>query len=282
MDDQELTRRLGEAASELTVSDAARQSHVAAINDALIESPVIPFEPRQTRRGRRLVAVAVAAAVIGPTGLAAASSDALPGDPLYGIKQVSERIVVLFDSEVVARHRVEEFESLALEGRERPADLERAVDAVSGLSEDHPLRTRIATADDEPSKPEDTSDESPPDDDVADTQDTIDVNTIDIELPDGVVATVTIKNGLIIDVAVSEPWVTDEIDDDHANLVSDTTEVRLTLHGDGSISVEPQPSGTPEDNSETDEATDRGDSGDDSSDEPQDDDPPDDESSSDG
>lgn len=138
----ELTTRLQNSMSEVSLADDVKAAHLSAISEALASAPVVPLD-RVSRR-RRVIAAVTAAALIGPTGLAAASGDALPGEPLYGVKQVSEQVTSLFDPDVIARHRVEEAEALAMLGRRADDAITKAADAVAGLPEDHALRQRLA------------------------------------------------------------------------------------------------------------------------------------------
>ena len=124
------------------MTDEVRAAHLASIDAALGTATVTSIGAAASRR-RRIVAGVVAAALIGPTGLAAASSDALPGDSLYGVKQVSEQVASVFDPEVVARNRVAEAEALAALGRGSAEAVSRADEAVSELPIDHPLRARL-------------------------------------------------------------------------------------------------------------------------------------------
>ena len=138
----ELTTRLQNSMSEVSLADDVKAAHLSAISEALAGAPVVPLD-RVSRR-RRVIAAVTAAALIGPTGLAAASGDALPGELLYGVKQVSEQVTSLFDPEVIARHRIEEAEALEMLGRRSDDAITKARDAVAGLPEDHELRQRLA------------------------------------------------------------------------------------------------------------------------------------------
>lgn len=179
MDDQTLTKRLASASEQLSMSDSARASHLKAITSAVDGPRAGTLDERRPTRTRRLVAAAVAAAVLGPTGLAAASSGALPGDALYNVKQASERITVLFDPEIVARHRVEELEAVRNVGG-NDADLAaEAQSAVANLAANHPLRERLAAV-----SPGSDADEIRQDSQDPGHQDTISPNVIEpFDLP---------------------------------------------------------------------------------------------------
>lgn len=66
---------------------------------------------RPAPRRRWALGVVLAMMLAGP-GAAVASDGAVPGDLLYPVKRAVEPIVQLFDSDVVAEHRVEEVERL--------------------------------------------------------------------------------------------------------------------------------------------------------------------------
>ncbi len=158
----DLTSRLESSTRGLALTEDVKSDHLAAIEASLERATVVPLNSRSHRR--RFIAAVTAAALIGPTGLAAASDDALPGDALYGVKQVSEHVTSLFDDEIVPRHRVEEAEKLTAVGdASRDAALDRALDAVAGLDEDHELRQRLAalTAAEADDHPDDADDPTP-------------------------------------------------------------------------------------------------------------------------
>lgn len=175
----ELTTRLQSSTSEVSLTDDVKAAHLGAISEALRAAPVVPFDP--VSRRRRVIAAVTAAALIGPTGLAAASGDALPGEPLYGVKQVSEQVTSLFDPEVIARHRIEEAEALAMPGRRSDDAITKAADAVAGLPSDHALRQRLAAlADDDDSEQDHAPDRAaPPDPDDGDDDGAMDADTDD-------------------------------------------------------------------------------------------------------
>lgn len=225
MDDQSLTNRLISASKGLSVSEVAQAAHMAEITEALEGAPLVALADQRSGRTRRLVAAIVAAAMIGPTGLAAASNSALPGEVLYTVKTVSERVTVLFDSDVVARHRVEELEAITIEGRNDPALASNARSAVAELPQDHPLRDRLLAVD------SDANDDSHSDDDAP-------LATKTVELPDGNIVTVAIALGVIRDVEAPDPWFLESIEERIARLRNGPVGLLLRLEGDGTISVD--------------------------------------------
>ena len=118
----------------ITVDAATRERHMAAIAKAVSVSP-------RSRRPMRLLAVAATLVFLLPL-VALAAERAVPGDLLYPIKQLFEPAARVFDSDISARHRVEEVETL-LE-REAPAEvihdhLQLARDTVTDEAHDEEL-----------------------------------------------------------------------------------------------------------------------------------------------
>ncbi|MCP4247373.1 MAG: carboxypeptidase regulatory-like domain-containing protein [bacterium] len=84
-----------------------------------------------------------------PTGIALAAESSVPGDALYPVKQVTERIRSLVDDDVVAEHRIEELEKLV--AADAPAEViadqvNRATEQVDRLGSDHQLGSRLDQA----------------------------------------------------------------------------------------------------------------------------------------
>lgn len=100
--------------ARISVDEPTRERHMASIARAIEAS-----RPRRARR-LRLLAVAAATILLVPV-MALASERAVPGDFLYPVKQVFEPLVRVFDSDVAARHRVEEVE--VLYERDAPSDV---------------------------------------------------------------------------------------------------------------------------------------------------------------
>lgn len=150
-----LGRRL-RALADHHVPDATRQQHLAAIDAELARHHTgAPADASRDpgrlwrRRTRRWVAgVAAATALFVPAGAAvAASQGALPGHALYPVKQLTEPVRGVFDTDVAARHRLDELEALRARGAS-PESLQSAADAaqraVAGLPDDHWLHERLA------------------------------------------------------------------------------------------------------------------------------------------
>lgn len=95
----------------LNVDPAVRDQDLAAIDSALATRP----NPGRSRRW--ILGVVAATLIVGPVaGLAA--EQAVPGDLLYPVKVGLEPVRELFDSNVVADHRVEELDELVTTGAE--------------------------------------------------------------------------------------------------------------------------------------------------------------------
>lgn len=130
------------------VPDETRAAHLAAIQEAVEGAPA-PVTPI-TRPRRRWTVVAVAAALLVlPAGIAVAAEGALPGDALYSVKKVTEKIRSLVDEDVVAEHRIEELEQLV--ATDAPAEViaeqvDRAAIEVDRLDPKNDLHPRFASA----------------------------------------------------------------------------------------------------------------------------------------
>ena len=253
MNDEHLTQRMRAASEAIQMSESSQARHLEAISaalssvDATSDADVVALSVTRASRRRRIVASVVAAAVIAPAGLAAASEGSVPGDALYPVKQISERVLVIFDSDVIAQHRIEEIEVLEAAGRFDAELYDDARTALTELGEDHPLWQRLAAA-----APDDDNrtDQAISDDDDRSDDDAAGVVMVELALPDGAEATVTIADDELVSVDVPNGWILTEIDDDEATLESDGYIVVIELTN-GSLELD---------------VTDRGQSDDDDSD----------------
>ena len=179
--------------------------------------------------------------MIAPAGLAAASEGSVPGDTLYPVKQLSERVLVLFDSEVIARHRLEEIETLeALVGLD-PDFYDDARAALTELGEDHALWERLAspsTADHADSDESDESGSMTTDDDDRSDGEAVEPERVTLQLPDGSEAGFVVAGNQLVEVDLPTGWLVAELDEDEATLMSDDYEVEVQLLDDGSLSAE--------------------------------------------
>ena len=243
MNDEQLTQRMRAASEAIEMPDAAQARHLEAISAALTaagsasDGAVVTLSSAGTARRRRLVASVVAAAMIAPAGLAAASEGSVPGDALYPVKQISERVLVLFDTDVIARHRIEEIEALETAGRFDPDLYEDAQEALAELGEDHPLWERLASSSVAEDDTDDEDEAVIADDDRSEFEPD-EPTEVGLELPDGQKATLTVAGGELLAVDPPAGWMITELDDDEATLRSDGFEVGVELHPDGSISTE--------------------------------------------
>lgn len=160
----------------LDVDPDVRDRHMAAIGTALRRRP----RPRPRRKWA--LGVVTAALVAGPVA-GVASEGALPGDPLYPVKLTIEPVRALFDSDVVAEHRVAELDGLietdaSVEVIEDQIDVTRdalaTVDAPSleqdfdRLVEEFDRVRRVGHGSDEPMVDEPSGDEPRGDDRLTD------------------------------------------------------------------------------------------------------------------
>ena len=234
MNDEQLSQRIRTASESLQMSDSSQARHLEAISAALssvdttsTDADVVALSTASPSRRRRIVASVVAAAVIAPTGLAAASEDSVPGDALYPVKQISERVLVIFDSDVIAQHRIEEIEALEAAGRFDAELYDDARTALAELGEDHPLWQRLAAA---TTQDDNAIDRAISDDDDRSDEEEAGVVVVELALPDGTEATATLDDEELVKIHVPSGWIITEIDDDGATLENDEfiVEVELT------------------------------------------------------
>lgn len=238
MNDEQLTQRMRAASEAIGMSDAAQARHLEAISAALPSDNVVALSAAAPSRRRRIVASVVAAVVIAPAGLAAASEGSVPGDALYPVKQISERVLVLFDSDVVARHRIQEIEALEAVGRFDTDLYDAARQALTELGENHPLWERLASSTEGADDSDGGEETTTADDDDRSELEPADSATVELVLPDGSKAVLTIAGGELLDVDPPAGWTVTELDDDEATLTADTFEVEVRVRSDGSLDTE--------------------------------------------
>lgn len=105
-----------EAPSEL------RRDHLAAIHAATAAA-----RPRRWAWRHRTAVLVTAASIGSPVGLAIAAEGSIPGDALYPVKRVTERVLGLFDRDLPTDHRLDELAAM-IERDAAAEDLEPAVD----------------------------------------------------------------------------------------------------------------------------------------------------------
>jgi hypothetical protein len=90
-----------------------------------------------------------ASLVLLPTGIALAAESSVPGDVLYPVKKVTEKIRAVVDEDVVAEHRIEELEKLV--AADAPTEviadqIDRAAVEIDRLDADHQFGSRLEEA----------------------------------------------------------------------------------------------------------------------------------------
>ena len=262
MNDEQLTQRMRAASDAIEMSDSAQAQHLEAISAALAagadasDGTVVPLSSAKASRRRRIVASVVAAAVIAPTGLAAASESSVPGDTLYPVKQLSERVLVLFDSEVIARHRIEEIEALDTAGRFDPDLYDDAREALTELGEDHPLWERLASSTEGAGDSDDSDDTAIGDDDRSELE-PADETAVDTEITDQDIDDDTPSMATDAEDEGAEDNGADEAEDDEAE--SDEAESDEAESDEGDDDSETEGSTPSEDDSEDSDGSDSGD-----------------------
>lgn len=145
MANQDAIERLSNA-FRTEVDEGTKERHIAEMSAAIRTAPQFRV-PMGLGLRHRIAGVAAAAVVaIAPVGMAVAAENAVPGEILYPLKQVTERVRAFVDEDIAATHRVEEAERLVVRGA--PIDeitraVERAEDATAGLVEGRVLGTRL-------------------------------------------------------------------------------------------------------------------------------------------
>ncbi len=137
------------AAYRTEIDEGVRERHLAQMGAALRTAPTTAVPTRLGFRRRFATALATLTIVVVPVGAAVAAEGSVPGDGLYPVKQVTERMRGWVDHDLVATHRVEELEVLL----NRDADDEliaetadRAVGAVAALDDPGELGPRLDQA----------------------------------------------------------------------------------------------------------------------------------------
>lgn len=94
-DDEELVGAAMAGAFAVPLAPEVTAEHMAAIRAAAQESNVVPLRRVGRQVGRHAVAAMVAVSTLaGGSGVAAASSDALPGEVLYPVKRAVEQVML--------------------------------------------------------------------------------------------------------------------------------------------------------------------------------------------
>lgn len=148
MDDRDPMERLS-STYRVEVAEDTKSRHLAEMGAALKSAPPTPVPAGFALRRRLAGALAAVFVVVAPVGMAVAAEDSVPGDVLYPMKQVTERVRGVFDDDVEATHRVEEVERLVFLRAPRAAitrAVERAEAATSDLVDRSSLGSRLESA----------------------------------------------------------------------------------------------------------------------------------------
>lgn len=137
------------SAYRVEIEDDTRDRHLAEIGAAIRTAPPTPVPTGFALRRRLAGALAGVAVVVAPIGMAVAAEESVPGDFLYPMKQVTERVRAFVDDDIEATHRVEEVERLMFTRAPRAAitrAVERAESATGELIDPTPLDSRLERA----------------------------------------------------------------------------------------------------------------------------------------
>lgn len=137
------------AAYRTEIDEGVRERHLAQMGVALRAAPTTAASTRLGFRRRFATALATLTIVVVPVGAAVAAESSVPGEGLYPVKQVTERMRGWVDHDLVAIHRVEELEVLL--DRDANDELiaetaDRAVVAVAVLDDPGELGPRLEQA----------------------------------------------------------------------------------------------------------------------------------------
>jgi hypothetical protein len=144
MTDRDPFERLS-SAYRMEVTEEAKDRHAAAMHAAIVSTPPSPARPRFGLR-RRVAALAGVLVIAAPVGMAVAAESTVPGDLLYPVKELTERVRSVVAPELEATHRVQEAEWLFLRRapmREIDRAVERAESATSLLEDPGVLGPRL-------------------------------------------------------------------------------------------------------------------------------------------
>ncbi len=134
------------SAYRVEVEDDTRNRHLAEMGAAIRTAPPTPVPTGFALRRRLAGALAAVAVVVAPIGMAVAAEESVPGDFLYPMKQITERVRGFVDDDIGATHRVEEVERLMFTrapGAAIARAVERAETATEELNDPTPLDSRL-------------------------------------------------------------------------------------------------------------------------------------------
>lgn len=136
------------SAYTMEVDAETKERHLAEMGAAIRTAPPTPI-PTGFGMRRRIAAAVAAVFVVAPAGMAIAAEDTVPGDLLYPVKEITERVRSFVDDDIEATHRVEEVERLVFlraPGHAVTRAVERAESATVQLPDSGELRLRLELA----------------------------------------------------------------------------------------------------------------------------------------
>ncbi len=147
MDARDPMDRLSSAYT-MEVDPETRERHLAEVGVAIRTAPPAPV-PVGFGLRRRVAAAVAAIFIVAPAGMAIAAENAVPGDFLYPVKEITERVRSYVDQDIEATHRVQEVERLVF--LRAPSHVvaravERAESATVQFAESDDLRMRLEGA----------------------------------------------------------------------------------------------------------------------------------------
>jgi hypothetical protein len=147
MDARDPMDRLSSAYT-IEVDLETRERHLVEVGVAIRTVPPAPVPVRFGLR-RRVAAAVAAIFIVAPAGMAVAAENAVPGDLLYPVKEITERVRSYVDQDIEATHRVEEVERLVFLRAPSHAvarAVERAESATVQFAESGDLKMRLEEA----------------------------------------------------------------------------------------------------------------------------------------
>ncbi len=136
--------RVARATLVQRLPEDVRRAHLVALRQDRVRNVVVPAA-RPRFRVARIAIVAAIVAVLGCGSALAASANALPGDPLYGVKRAAERISLAMHRDPVGRsalhlefaeNRSQEVQELLAAGRSPSEALEALQDELDAAEAD--------------------------------------------------------------------------------------------------------------------------------------------------
>jgi len=137
--------RVARATLVRSLPEDVQRAHVAALRADRARNVVLPAPARPRFRVARIAIVAAIVAVLGCGSALAASAEALPGDPLYGLKRAAERVSLAMHRDPLgkaalhlqfAENRLEELQALRAQGEDVSALTQDLEEELEGAEHD--------------------------------------------------------------------------------------------------------------------------------------------------